>query len=218
VIINEVLTHVSPTFDQAIEFYNPSGAAASIGGWYLSDDIAQFQERWFLAGFLPLFRPVASSSSTTTSSTMVFPGAFALNRSRGGELWLSEADAGGNLTGVRVKATYGAALNGVSIGRHQTSIGVDFVALSALTLANVNSYPKVGPVVINEIMYHPPDIVTPTNVISNTDDEFVELRNVDDGSGSLAGWRLRGGISYTFPSGSICRWCSLACRQLQPCP
>src|SRR4030095_14245296 len=32
VIINEVITHVPATFPQAIEFYNPSGAAASIDG------------------------------------------------------------------------------------------------------------------------------------------------------------------------------------------
>ncbi len=200
VVINEVLAHVSPPVGQEIEFYNPSSTAASIGDWYLSDDPRNFR-KVRLSG-IPTIVPAGGFLVIDDDFfNDGVPGAFALNRSRGGEVWLSEADAGGNLTGVRVKAAYGPALNGVSIGRYQTSIGVDFVALSTRTFDAVNSYPKVGPVVINEIMYHPPDIVTPTNVISNTDDEFIELRNIDDAGGSLAGWKLRNGISYTFPSG-----------------
>jgi hypothetical protein len=200
VVINEVLAHVSPPAAQAIEFYNPSSTAASIGDWYLSDDSRNFR-KVRLSGIPTLIPAGGFLAIDDDFFNDGVPGAFALNRSRGGELWLSEADTAGNLTGVRVKATYGAALNGVSVGRHQTSMGVDFVALSTRTLEAVNSYPKVGPVVINEIMYHPPDVVTPTNVISNTDDEFIELRNVDAASGSLAGWKLSGGVSYTFPAG-----------------
>jgi len=198
VVINEVLTHASPPLEQVIELYNPTDTQASIGGWYLSDDSRNFRKVRLGDGkIVPAGNFVMVDQIEFQNGS---PIAFSLNRSRGGELWLSEADTAGNLTGVRVKATYGAALNGVSIGRHQTSVGVDFVALSTRTLDDFNSYPKVGPVVINEIMYHPPDIVTPTNVISNADDEFIELHNIGSSAVSLAGWKLANGVSFSFPS------------------
>jgi hypothetical protein len=197
VVINEVLTHVSPPLEQVIELYNPSDSQASIGGWYLSDDPRNFRKVRLTDGKIVPAGNFAMIDQIEFNNGS--PNGFSLNRSRGGELWLSEADTGGSLTGVRVKATYGAALNGVSIGRHQTRMGVDFVALSTRTLDDFNSYPKVGPVVINEIMYHPPDNVTPTNVISNPDEEFLELYNSTNATVSLAGWKLRNGVDYSFP-------------------
>ena len=35
--INEILTHTDPPLEDAIELYNPTTNAISIGGWYLSD-------------------------------------------------------------------------------------------------------------------------------------------------------------------------------------
>ncbi len=70
-----------------------------------------------------------------------------------------------------------------------------------------NAGPKVGPVVINEIMYHPV-IVSGTNVSENTDEEFLELFNITsnsvtlfNGAASTNHWKLGGGIDYTFPAG-----------------
>jgi len=60
---------------------------------------------------------------------------------------------------------------------------------------------RIGPVVINEIMYHPRDVVTPTNVISNTDDEFVELHNLSSEAVDLSNWRLTNGVNYSFAPG-----------------
>ena len=58
------------------------------------------------------------------------------------ELWLSQADGGGNLTGVRTKLQFRAALNGVSMGRHTTHLGTDFVALSQRTFGADNAAPS----------------------------------------------------------------------------
>lgn len=63
-------------------------------------------------------------------------------------------------------------------------------------------------VVITEIHYHP--IEEPafnsdgTPVLDLTDDvhEFVEIQNVGTATVDLQGWKLAGGISYTFPEGS----------------
>ena len=70
---------------------------------------------------------------------------------------------------------FGPAERDRTHGRYTKSDGeVDFVALSAATLAASNAYPHVGPVVISEIMYHPPDVGA-----TNSDEfEFLELITV----------------------------------------
>jgi hypothetical protein len=64
-----------------------------------------------------------------------------------------------------------------------------------------NAYPKVGPVVINEIMYHP--------ALTNDAVEFIELRNITaapvplyDPSNPANTWRVRGGVDFNFPQGT----------------
>lgn len=37
-VINEVLAHSDPPYEDAVELYNPTGNSIDIGGWYLSDD------------------------------------------------------------------------------------------------------------------------------------------------------------------------------------
>lgn len=50
-------------------------------------------------------------------------------------------------------------------------------------------------VVINEVMYHPP--------LARDDLQYVELMStLEDEALDLEGWRLKGGIDYTFPKGS----------------
>ena len=67
-----------------------------------------------------------------------------------------------------------------------------------------NAYPKVGPIVITEIMYHP-DWPTGGNY-ANDEYEFIELRNTSGASVTLydsiedAPWKFTSGIDYTFPS------------------
>src|SRR5204862_114088 len=81
----------------------------------------------------------------------------------------AQQGAGGNPTGCRAVAKFGAAANGFSFGRYTNSAdAVEFVAMSRRSFgvdnpANVgqfrtgtgapNPYPLVGPIVINEIMY-----------------------------------------------------------------
>jgi len=80
---------------------------------------------------------------------------------------------------------FGASDNGVAFGAFQS----DAVPLSAVSLGAANAPPKIGPVVINEIMYHP----------GSNGTEFIELCNVAGTNIDLAGWVLRG-ANYSFPS------------------
>lgn len=49
-------------------------------------------------------------------------------------------------------------------------------------------------VVFNEIQYHP--------VTDAREDEFLEIRNASDKAVNLSGWRITGGVSFTFPAGT----------------
>src|SRR6185436_16888840 len=77
-----------------------------------------------------------------------------------------------NLTGTRVGTRFGPGAAGVSFGLYPTSLGIDHPALATRTLGSANASPLIGPVIINEVMYHPP---TSSN---GNEDEYVELWNV----------------------------------------
>ena len=49
--------------------------------------------------------------------------------------------------------------------------------------------------VFNELQYHPPDETTQT--------EWVELRSLHGVNVDISGWRIEGGIDFTFPAGTI---------------
>jgi hypothetical protein len=215
VVIHEVLTHTVDPLEDAIEIYNPSSSGIDPGGWFLSDESSDPKKYRVPDGaFLPAGGYLVFYAAQFGTGG---PGGFSLDSAGGGQVHLSEADAAGNLSGRRAVARFGPAANGVSFGRFETCNGVDFTPLSARTFGQdapatltqfrtgaglFNAYPKVGPVVITEIMYHPPG---PTNT-DNTLDEYVELHNFSGSAVSLYDpanpantWRLRGGVSFTLP-------------------
>ncbi|HEY2952195.1 MAG TPA: immunoglobulin domain-containing protein, partial [Verrucomicrobiae bacterium] len=218
-LINEALTHTDPPLEDAIELYNPTDAPADLSGWYLSnshDDL----KRYRIAngtiipanGFVVFYQNQFNGGAGSTVP-------FTLNAAHGDSIHLSQADGLGNLTGYRASVSFGSAANGVSFGRYQTSVGVQFPAMSQRTFgvdnpASLaafrlgaglpNSAPKVGPVVISEIMYHPPSIV---GTIDNTQDEFIELYNITGSSVPLFDpanptntWQFVDGVTFAFPT------------------
>lgn len=219
VIINEALSHTDPPLEDAIEVFNRTAQPLDIGGWFLSDSRNDFK-RWRIPDntIVPALGFRVFYEIDFNSNNLISP--FSLSSANGDQIYLSAADAAGNLTGYRSAVEFDAAANGVSFGRYETSVGRDFPALlqrtfgadNPATLAEFragnglpNAAPRVGPVVINEIMYRPPDIGG-TN--DNSADEFVEIYNVTDSPVSLFdaafptnAWRLRGGADFDFPSG-----------------
>src|SRR5262249_30737838 len=157
----------------AIELFNPTLGAVNVSGWFLSNSGRDFKRYRIPNGTnVPLLGFLVIPDSQFNSGAALTP--FALDPAHGGEIWLAEADAGGNLTGYRATARYGAAETNVSIGRYNTSSGTDFTALSARTFNAANAYPKVGPLVLTELMFHPPDLA---GGVDDTVDEFIEIRN-----------------------------------------
>ena len=122
-------------------------------------------------------------------------------------MFLFSADAAGNLTGYFHGFKFGAAEKGVSFGRHVTSDGrEEFLALAARTLGAANAGPRVGPLMISEVMYHPAAVSTNDAGAR----EFIELRNISgatvplfDPAAPANTWTVTGGVDYRFPTN---RW------------
>ena len=199
--INEALTHTDLPQVDVVELYNAATNTVDIRGWFLTDDFNKPKKYRFPdnttipgGGFLTVDENSFNNGSPT---------GFSLS-SLGDEVWLFSGDAATNLTGYFHGFKFGAAQNAVSFGRYVTSVGEDhFAAQITNTLGAPNAGPRVGPIVLNEIMYEPAP-VTGTN--NNTLDEFIELRNITDQTVALYDrnfptntWQLGGGIDYLFP-------------------
>ena len=106
----------------------------------------------------------------------------------------------GDVAGYREQGSFGAAERDVTFGLILKSDGTtDFTAQSVPTKGSANAAPKVGPVVINEIMYNP--------VLGEV--EYIELLNITGGTVSLFDtnnpdntWQFTDGIRFAFPTGA----------------
>jgi len=199
VVINEALTHTDPPSVDTIELHNVGDTSVDIGGWWLSDSDNDYQKYEIPSHLLGAggYKTFDESDFNTDTND---PSCFALN-SHGDEIYLTKWDAHGNLQYL-AEARFGGAENARAFGRYIKSDGdADFVAQSETnTLGSANAYPLVGPVVINEFMYHP----------ARGGDEFIELKNISDAPVQLYDpavptntWRLDGAIEYMFPTGVV---------------
>ncbi len=199
VVINEVLTRVPDQsgLEETIELRNTGINSVNLGGWFLSDSQDNFKKYRIPDGTILAGGGYVLFNASQFASG---PNAFHLNGVHGGEAWLSAADPSANLTGLRAGARFGPAAAGVSFGRYSTSMGIDHPALATRTLGAANAAPLIGPVVINEVMYHPP---TSSN---GNEDEYVELFNITGASVPLFDpahptntWHIDG-IDFRFPT------------------
>lgn len=194
VIVNEVLASPepgSPTGD-FIEVRNTTDAPFDVSGWYLSDSAANLRK----------FR-IPDGTVLPAGAYAVFHQAqlgFDIAPNAAGEIFVSSGDAAGNILGYRESKRYAVGETGFSFGEHvKTTGGTDFVAMQSPTPGLANGAPRVGPVVINELMYHPPNFAM----------EYIELRNLTgsdvllhDPADPTSAWRFVGDFEYAFPVGA----------------
>ncbi|MBN2505696.1 MAG: lamin tail domain-containing protein [Verrucomicrobia bacterium] len=220
VLISEVLSHSNTNaLEDALEVQNASPAPVDLGGWYLSDaerDLKKFRipsPTVVAPGGFAVFYEYQFNANPDD------PGSFSFDSARGDQVFLSTADAQGNLTGYRATAEFDAAARDVSFGVYTNrATNALFVAMSRRSFGMdnpetpaefrtgtgaPNPYPRVGPVVLSEIMYHPPD----DDGVDNVRDEFIELYNPTDNPVPLFDpafpnhtWRLRDGVRFDFPT------------------
>jgi len=223
VVINELLAHSHAGDPDWIELHNTTDTAINIGGWFLSDSSVDFMKYEIAAGttiepydYIVFYEDQhfsnpgdQSGNSDKGNAGLTDPGCrvpFAL--SENGETLYLHSGSDGALTGYNDQEKFDASETGVAFGRYQKSTGAyNFVAMSVNTPGGANAYPKVGPVVINEIMYNP--------VSGDQNHEYIELLNISDSAIALAEydnellvdvpWRLTdsNGISFDFPPGTV---------------
>jgi hypothetical protein len=210
IVINEVMSHSHAGAPDWIELYNTTASSIDIGGWYLSDSDSNVMKYRFATGTsIPANGYLVVSEDVNFGEAATDPGKlipFALSENGEVVILTSALDANSMLTGYREKEDFGASETGVSFGRYYKSStdSYNFVPMDHNTPGAANAYPKVGPIVITEIMYHP-DWPTGGNYV-NDEYEYIELRNTSGASVTLydsvenAPWKFTSGIDYTFPS------------------
>lgn len=205
IVINEILAHTDPPQTDAIELYNPQATNVNVGYWYLTDDF-DVERKYQIPN--PTIIPAGGSIYFTEAQFNPTPGvfpSFALN-SEGDDVWLFSADSTSTLTGYVQGSDFGATANGVSLGRHTNTVGeIDYPAQVQVTLGRTNAGPRVGPIVLSEIMYHP----GPAGA-SNSPGNFIELANLATTNAPLYNpteptntWRIRNAVDFDFPTNTV---------------
>ena len=205
VVINELLANSGGGVPDWIELHNTTDQAIDLGGWLLSDDTDDLARYEIDAettieplGYLVLTEDEHFGNPAAPGCHTPF------GLSRTGEAVYLHFGSAGAVTGYADHTEFGASESGVTLGRHPTSAGLfDFPLLSEPTPGAPNAEPRVGPIVISEIMYHPDH----DDVLA--DAEYVELLNVSDANVTLydfergAPWRFaeagdNPGIEFLF--------------------
>ncbi len=205
--INELLAHSHAQASDWIELHNTTDKPIHIGGWFLSDDSDDLMKYEIADGTWIDPCDYIVFYQNQHFGNIADPGchsSFAL--SENGETLYLHSGRDGILTGYSEEEKFGTSETSVAFGRYKKSTGTyNFVAMSENTPSVPNAYPKVGPIVINEIMYHPQN---------DGDAEYVELLNISGGpvdleewdneQGKFVPWRFtdEGGISFGFPLGT----------------
>lgn len=201
IVINELLAHSPADKPDWIELHNTTDSAISIGGWFVSDSATNLKKYEIdegvsipSGGFYVLYEDLHFGNKFDSGSHTQ----FAL--SENGETAYLTSGQDGVLTGYSNKEKFGPSESDVAFGRYLKSTGTyNFVAMSSNRPGQANAYPKVGPIVISEIMYHP---------AVNRNAEYVELLNISDEPVALYNpetnepWKFEddGNMEFMFPS------------------
>jgi hypothetical protein len=195
-LINEVLTASTPPAVDAIELFNPTANDANIGGWFLSDDKDVPKKFRVPAGRMVPAGGYLVFDERDFNATPGTNNSFSLNAG-GDQVYLFSGDGNTNLTGYSHGFSFDGSDAGVTFGRYVSSTGEEhFPAQISPSLGTNNVGPRVGPIVMNEILYHP----------GGDDYEFIELLNISvtsvplfDPASPTNTWRLNG-LNYPFPT------------------
>lgn len=205
IVINEVLLHSDPPLVDTIEIMNLDAVSINVGGWLLSDDLRNpnkyaIPENTVIDSGDLLVIDERQFNPDEPSETLL---PFSLSAT-GDELYLFATGENNSLTGYINGSRFGGSKSGESFGRIINSEGeVVYHPLKENTFGNPDFSPRIGPVVISEILYRPPS----NDNSANNEDEYVELTNTTNHRVPLfnpdfpqLSWRIRGGIDFDFPT------------------
>jgi hypothetical protein len=207
VTVNEVLANSGTTHggEDAIELLNGGSTAVDVGGWYLSDTQQNLFKYRIPVGTVlaPGGYLVIRESQFNPNPSAPLPQHFALSGSEGDDLWVTVAAPGGGVAKFVDDVHFGATRSGETLGRMPNGSGY-LTPLTQPTLGSVNQNPRIGPVLISEVMYHAAPPSAAALAIDATIDEsrleFIEISNPTGASVDLTNWRIRGGVDFDFPA------------------
>ncbi|RIK82775.1 MAG: hypothetical protein DCC68_05255 [Planctomycetota bacterium] len=198
IILSEALTNTASPSGDWLELRNTTAAPIDLQHWYASDDETNLRKFRFTASTI-----VPAGGYLVVGKNELGP-AFDLS-SLGGTLIVQAANASDQLLGFREDRQFGGADAETTLGRVETSDGdVDFATLATATPSADNASPVIGPVVVNEIMYHPDNAANPL-----VEDEYIELHNTTaaaiplyDPANPANTWQISGIGGFAFPAGT----------------
>jgi hypothetical protein len=213
VVVSEVLSHTSVAPGDMIELHNTTDQPVPIGGWFVSDSKLNLTKYQIAAGTtLAAHGYLVLTEDGNFGDLATDPGrrvAFALSE-HGDQVYLT-SNAGGEAGGYREDVDFGGAPDGVATGLvTKTTGGTDFTLLRAPTFGSPvggvypggpNGIAYVSPLVVNEIMYHPPDpraAEQAAGFLTDEDFEFLELYNRSAAPLTLADFYVGDGVGFTF--------------------
>jgi len=179
VVINEILAHTDLPEVDSIELFNTTSQPINLLGCVLTDDP---DEDKYVIGNVTI--PARGHVFFTESQL-----GFALDAA-GEAVFLKNPSR----TRVLDAIAFGPQENGVSFGRYPDG-SPRWSRLATKTFGGPNTAPRIHQIGFNEIMYHP---------ISGDDAlQYVELYNRGPGPVNLGGWKIKGGINFTFAPNTI---------------
>lgn len=193
--VSEILPHTD-LGSNWLELLNTSDEVIDLIGCTLTDDMA-FPAQWSFPTNSVLspgqFAAIAAAQLPFTLSAL------------GGQVFLLQL-SGTNVVRFLDSVDFPAVEPGVSMGLFQRSDGAfDFTELRANTPAAPNALPRVGPVVISEVMYHP-------NVGHA---QYIELANITSAPVPLYDpahpaniWKIDGIGDFSFPPNTVLEPCA----------
>lgn len=221
VVINELLTHTDLPQVDAIELLNTTTNDIDIDGWWLCDQISAETARDYLkyriangtvisAGCYRVYDATDFDPNGIWNTNASLPAVteFAFDAAHGDEAWLIRGDTASNPVAFIDHFEFAAARNGETFGRWPNGTG-EFYPLVRQTLEDAtstnipfkklgasNDVPRVGPLLVSEIHYHP--VIGDTN-----DNQFIEILNAGTNAQPLANWTLRGPADFYFTTNHL---------------
>ncbi len=177
IVINEVLINSKDPEPDFIELYNYSNSSVDLSGYIITDNPGSNKY------VIPDGMRIGPKGFLSFDESEL---GFAVN-SRGEAIYFISPDRVRVIDAFRFRGQP----QSVSYGRFPD--GSDYwTQLSQLSNGSPNTGPRVGTIVINEIMYNP--------ISRRNQDEYLELHNRSGEPVDISNWRIRGDISFTFPS------------------
>jgi hypothetical protein len=196
--VNEVLARPAVGQVPGVELRSTAAEPRDLGGWTLAVDDALVPELTLPAG------ATLDPGGWLLLGADGLGGPLDLDGAAGGRLFLLAPTARG--WAFADDAPFGPQALGEAWARAWDGAGPLQPAVEP-TLGGPNGAPRVGPVVVSELVYHPAPFSDAERAAAGgasvEDLEYLEVWNPTAQPVDLTGWRLGGGVSFVLPAGLV---------------